>query len=212
MKIWVGLSIAKWKIFELEIQNKTLIINSGLWYNGVFEYGVIRNLEWRYGTFVNGVIYNIYWKNGILKSALIFGGRFIRGEIIAGEVRGKADFFDCNISQNVIGNKQTVKENKVCTFTEHIKLNESLYRENKNLLKELYDYLFSNNVRDIVYKSNSIENNHGDFQIYQDFGQIQFSFINKRIDETDSEYFRIDDFNGVLDFIKHLSKHQYRNI
>ena len=104
---------------RLEIINKTLVINSGIFYNGTFAYGCVRNIEWRYGTWENGVWYNGIWKNGIFKSGLIFEGRFISGEILEAEVRGNADFFDCNVSQNVKDNRtKTVEENKIYKFNE----------------------------------------------------------------------------------------------
>lgn len=109
---------------RIEIQNSTLIWNAGLWYNGTWVYGVWRDGEWRYGVWENGVWYNGTFKNGIFKSGLIFEGRFIQGEILGGEVRGKADFFDCNLSENIIGNKQTVKENKIYKFS-NFKMTES---------------------------------------------------------------------------------------
>jgi hypothetical protein len=73
---------------RIEILKKTLIINAGIFYNGVFEYGVIRDVEWRYGVFDNGVIYNGVFKKIKINNALIFNGTFLKGEIIDADIRG----------------------------------------------------------------------------------------------------------------------------
>ena len=86
---------------RLGIFKNTLVFNSGTWYNGIFEYGVFRNGHWKFGEFVNGVWYNGIWYNGLFKSGLIFEGKFLLGQILSGEVKGSAQFVDCEISPNV---------------------------------------------------------------------------------------------------------------
>ena len=88
---------------RLEITKDVVVINGGVWYNGIFNYGVIRDCEWKFGSFENGVIYNINWRNGIFKNGLIYGGIFYQGQFISGEVkRGdtKIEFINCDISPN----------------------------------------------------------------------------------------------------------------
>jgi hypothetical protein len=89
---------------SLEIHTKedqyTLIINAGRWFNGIFQYGVIRDIEWLNGIFKNGVWYNGTWKNGIFEHGLIFNGRFYNGQILNGKIHG-GEFFDIEIAQQV---------------------------------------------------------------------------------------------------------------
>jgi hypothetical protein len=73
---------------RIEILKNTLIINAGIFYNGVFEYGVIRDVDWRGGIFMNGVIYNGVFKKIKIENALIFDGTFLKGEIIKADRRG----------------------------------------------------------------------------------------------------------------------------
>jgi hypothetical protein len=85
---------------SLEIFNKTLVWNNGLWYNGTWEYGVFRNGEWRYGVWKGGVWYNGTWKNGRFETGLIFDGTFINGIILGQEIRG-GKFINVDISDQV---------------------------------------------------------------------------------------------------------------
>jgi len=85
---------------RLEIMKETLIVNAGIWYNGVWEYGVIRDIEWRAGTFQNGVIYNGVFKKIKVEKGIIFDGTFISGDILFADIRG-GEFKDVNISTNV---------------------------------------------------------------------------------------------------------------
>lgn len=91
---------------RIEIMKDTLILNGGIWYNGIWEYGVIRDVDWRAGTFQNGVIYNGTFKRIKVEKGIIFNGLFIRGDVLFADVRG-GDFKDVNISNNV---NQTIKE------------------------------------------------------------------------------------------------------
>lgn len=65
---------------NLEIIKGTIVITSGIWFNGVLEFGVIRDIDWRNGIFKNGVIYNGTFKNIIIERGIIFNGNFISGE------------------------------------------------------------------------------------------------------------------------------------
>jgi hypothetical protein len=85
---------------RIEIMKDTLIINGGVFYNGVFEYGVIRDIEWRSGTFQNGVIYNGTFKRIKVEKGIIFDGIFVRGDVLFADIRG-GEFKDVNISNNV---------------------------------------------------------------------------------------------------------------
>jgi len=91
---------------RLEIQKDTLIINGGIFYNGVFEYGVIRDIEARNIQFLNGVIYNGTFKRIKMEKGIIFNGTFITGDILFADIRGGV-FKDVNISTNV---NQTIQE------------------------------------------------------------------------------------------------------
>lgn len=94
---------------RLEIFKDTLIWNSGIWYNGIFVYGVIRDIEWRYGIFENGVWYNGTFKNGIFKIGLIYDGKFLNGEILKGKIKG-GKFVDIKISKDVIIENEDLKK------------------------------------------------------------------------------------------------------
>lgn len=91
---------------RLEIIKDTLILNSGIFYNGTFEYGVIRDIDWRNGRFMNGVIYNGIFKKIIIEKGIIFDGMYLKGDILFADIRGGV-FEDVNISKNT--NKETQK-------------------------------------------------------------------------------------------------------
>jgi len=97
---------------RIEIVKDTLIINGGIWYNGIFEYGVIRDIECRNMTFQNGVIYNGVFKRITVEKGIIFDGTFIRGDVLYADIRG-GDFKDVNISNNV--NKTTKESEETLT-------------------------------------------------------------------------------------------------
>lgn len=84
---------------RLEILKETLIINAGIFYNGIFEYGVIRDVDWRNGVFQNGVIYNGIFKKIKVEKGIIFNGTFLNGDILFGDIRG-GEFKNINISDN----------------------------------------------------------------------------------------------------------------
>jgi hypothetical protein len=94
---------------RIEILKNTIVINSGIWYNGTFKYGVVRNIEWRYGSWENGVWYNGIWWDGIFKSGLIYNGTFYKGQFLNGitknmmpnsDIKTRHDFINCDISPN----------------------------------------------------------------------------------------------------------------
>jgi len=85
---------------RIEILNETLIINSGVFYSGTFEYGVIRDVEWKSGKFINGVIYNGVYKKINLEKGIIFNGKFIDGEILYADIRGGV-FVNIDVSKFV---------------------------------------------------------------------------------------------------------------
>lgn len=91
---------------RIEIIKETLILNGGIWYNGVWEYGVIRDIDWRAGTFKNGVIYNGIFKRITVEKGIIFNGTFLRGDILFADIRG-GEFKDVNISTNVNQTEKT---------------------------------------------------------------------------------------------------------
>lgn len=95
---------------RIEISQNVLIFNSGTIYNGIWEYGVIRNAEiinivWR-----NGVIFNVVWRNGIFEDGIIFNGIFYNGTILKAKLRTtnqdntetKQSFIDCELNPPVI--------------------------------------------------------------------------------------------------------------
>jgi len=97
---------------RLEIFKDTLIINAGIWYNGIFEYGVIRDVDWRNGIFLNGVIYNGIYKHIKVEKGIIFNGTFLNGEILFADIRGGV-FTNINISANCIVDENiTIKNDK----------------------------------------------------------------------------------------------------
>lgn len=85
---------------RIEIMKDTLIFNAGIWYNGIWEYGVIRDIDWRAGTFQNGVIYNGIFKKIKMEKGIIFDGTFISGDILYADIRG-GEFKNVNVSDNV---------------------------------------------------------------------------------------------------------------
>ncbi|NPV13266.1 MAG: hypothetical protein HPY57_16015 [Ignavibacteria bacterium] len=91
---------------RIEIMKETLIFNAGIWYNGVWEYGVIRDIDWRAGTFKNGVIYNGIFKRVTVERGIIFNGTFLKGDILFADIRG-GEFKDVNISKNVNQTEKT---------------------------------------------------------------------------------------------------------
>ena len=85
---------------RIEIIKETLIFNAGIYYNGIWEYGVIRDVDWRGGTFKNGVIYNGLFKKITVEKGIIFDGTFLQGDILFADIRG-GEFKNVNISTNV---------------------------------------------------------------------------------------------------------------
>ena len=91
---------------NLEIQNKTIIFNGGVWYNGIWVFGAWRAGEWRYGKWVDGVWFNGTWYDGVFENGIIFNGTFLQGNFLSGKLRKKNqngtptkhDFVDCEIS------------------------------------------------------------------------------------------------------------------
>ena len=97
---------------RLEIMKETLIINAGIWYNGVWEYGVLRDVDWRSGTFMNGVIYNGVFKKITVEKGIIFNGKFLKGNVLKADVRG-GEFMDVTIARDCViekGVKRTGSE------------------------------------------------------------------------------------------------------
>lgn len=94
---------------RLEISHKTLIFNSGTFFNGNWKYGVFRDGVWKYGTWEDGVWYNGKWYNGIFKSGLIFDGKFFHGKIEDGEIKG-GEFYDIEIDNGVKRQQQKKEE------------------------------------------------------------------------------------------------------
>lgn len=92
---------------RIEIMKDTLIFNAGIFYNGVFKYGVVRDGDFRNIEFFYGVIYNGIFKRFTIKKGIIFNGVFIKGDILFADIRG-GDFRDVNISKNV--NKSEPKD------------------------------------------------------------------------------------------------------
>ena len=85
---------------RIEIVKDTLVFNAGIFYNGIWEYGVFRDGDVRNITFQNGVIYNGTFKKCIIEKGIIFGGTFLKGDVLFADIRG-GDFKDVNISNNV---------------------------------------------------------------------------------------------------------------
>jgi hypothetical protein len=97
------------ELVRLEIQNNTLIFNSGKFYNGTwifgaFRSGTIKYIDWKDGVFFNGI-----WENGIFNDGIIFNGKFYSGTFLKGKIRltdqkglpTKHDFIDCDLSDNM---------------------------------------------------------------------------------------------------------------
>ena len=93
------------KNLRIELSNDTIIFNAGIYYNGIFEYGVIRDIDWRNGTFTNGVIYNGVFKNIIVEKGIIFDGTYLNGDILFADIRG-GNFVNAKISANCIVDKK----------------------------------------------------------------------------------------------------------
>lgn len=104
---------------RIEILKNTLIINAGIFYNGSFEYGVIRDVDWRSGIFENGVIYNGIFKYVEIKKGIIFNGTFLNGQILAGDIRN-GKFVNMDISSECkIDN--SIKNTFLKTFESFVK-------------------------------------------------------------------------------------------
>lgn len=73
---------------RIEIEKDTLIVNSGIIYNCVFEYGVIRDADVRNINFKDGVIYNGVFKYFEIEKGIIFNGTFLKGNIKFADIRG----------------------------------------------------------------------------------------------------------------------------
>ena len=63
---------------SLEIKKKTLVFNSGVFFNGTWVYGVFQDGQWKYGTWEGGVWYNGTWYNGIFKNGIIYPKKEVR--------------------------------------------------------------------------------------------------------------------------------------
>lgn len=169
---------------RIEIMKETLILNAGIWYNGVWEYGVIRDVDWRAGTFKNGVIYNGTFKKITVEKGIIFNGKFLKGEILFADIRG-GDFIDVNISKTdqKMSNAQDVTitqgeikgqigqkiENKVEEKLKVIKFN-NFVKENMNntIIKDENDRyvinskILESNIKKYINGNVNIENGEND--------------------------------------------------
>jgi hypothetical protein len=96
---------------RIEIRNKTLIFNSGTFFNGTWKYGVFRDGVWKYGIWEGGVWYNGKWFNGIFQSGIIFDGDFQHGKIEGGEIKG-GEFNNMVIDPSVIDKREKLKKQK----------------------------------------------------------------------------------------------------
>lgn len=91
---------------RIEIQNKTLIFNGGIWFNGIWKYGAFRNGEWKFGVWENGVFFNGVWRDGTWHQGIIFNGKFFQGTFMNGKIRTsdqkgvptKQEFIDCELT------------------------------------------------------------------------------------------------------------------
>ena len=86
---------------RLEIINNTLVVNSGVIYNGTWKYGVFRKGQIKSCKWENGVIYNGHFSNVNFKNGIIFEGKFFNSVIENGEIRGGAEFYNCKISDTI---------------------------------------------------------------------------------------------------------------
>lgn len=66
---------------DIEIQNKTLIWNSGIWYWGNWHFGIWKSGDWVDGTFENGI-----WESGNFIGGKLLSGIWLDGNITGGEV------------------------------------------------------------------------------------------------------------------------------
>jgi len=86
---------------RLEISHRTLIFNSGTFFNGTWKYGVFRDGVWKYGIWEGGVWYNGKWYNGAFQSGIIYDGKFFHGKI-EGETEIKGgEFYNIQIEKSV---------------------------------------------------------------------------------------------------------------
>ena len=121
---------------RIEIISDTLVINAGVWYNGIFEYGVIRDIDWRNGNFENGVVYNGVFKRIMMDNGIIFNGVFLNGEIKFAEIRG-GDFRNVNISKNC-KRETAIKVEKPAVQPE--KIQEEPQTQNESYIKRFKDF------------------------------------------------------------------------
>lgn len=214
---------------RIEIMKETLILNAGIWYNGIWEFGVIRDVDWRAGTFKNGVIYNGVFKKITIEKGIIFNGIFLRGDILFADIRG-GEFRDINISTNVNQTQQSetqtqpIQNNSTVQIKDEIQGEvgqkiQSQIEENynseilkfKNFINEMFLNVF--NEKDKL-ALNLIKNFLKEFKTNKDLKMIQ---------ETPNEYkfkfnngdviiFNPIQFKKLNDNTPYIIKYNFNNI
>ena len=130
---------------RIEILKKTLIMNSGTFFNGTWVYGAWRDGIWKYGTWVSGVWFNGKWIDGIFQDGIIKDGKFFNGRMETGTIDG-GDFYHMEISKDVkrndienqnkeeiIQNDQMPQGEKISERVKMKKFNEFVNEDIKNI-------------------------------------------------------------------------------
>ena len=119
---------------RLEISHRTLIFNSGTFFNGTWKYGVFRDGVWKYGVWEGGVWYNGKWYNGAFQSGIIYDGKFFHGKI-EGETEIKGgEFYNMEIAKSV--KKQEEKKETQSEKDESVPQGEKITEIMKTLTKK----------------------------------------------------------------------------
>ena len=119
---------------RLEISHRTLIFNSGTFFNGTWKYGVFRDGVWKYGIWEGGVWYNGKWYNGAFQSGIIYDGKFFHGKI-EGETEIKGgEFYNMQIEKSV--KKEEEKKETQSEKDESVPQGEKITENMKTLTKK----------------------------------------------------------------------------
>lgn len=132
---------------RIEITKDTLIFNAGIFYNGIWEYGVIRDVEWRNGTFQNGIIYNGTFKKITIENGLIFDGVFIDGVILFADIRG-GTFKNINISKQTDNTTEQPQNNTTEQPQNNtIETKDTVSNNGNEIQKEVTEHTHFNNIK-----------------------------------------------------------------
>jgi len=171
---------------RLEILKDTLVVNAGIIYNCVFEYGVIRDCDVRNILFKNGVIYNGVFKNFVIEQGIIFDGTFVNGDIKFADIRG--GYFMENV--NILSKTEDIKKDKIQPEVSGVKLEKMVTRYDKFVnekkttdVTEQKEKQIFDNVKDLLddFKEYILKNDNIDKSIIKEEVKSLNDELGKRI-------------------------------